>query len=345
MMIATIRHSVNCLAGLFSAVLIVTSCSNEIDLNVTGDPVPVVYCLLNPDVPDQYVRLGRSYLTDPLKPGEPPVTDSTVWNLPVEVYVEEWQDGMPVNTFRFDPVVAPPKDSGYFPSDNLRLFKAGFLPERLAEYHIYVHFPDDYRIVTGATLIPGRPIVYDPLEIPGRKVNLQSGAQYTLRWAPGLGRSVFQGQLEIIYAEEVDAISSLNQVTLKLDPILALGEPIEITDMISGNRFLNEMVKQIPLREGAQRNVVNVRFRLYKGGEELALQVSPGLQQTTLSGSLNEFTNLVNGIGLFSSLQLTSVNNLVLSNTTLNELAHSELTQALGFKDIHGGDLNLTKDE
>jgi hypothetical protein len=331
--------------GLLFAVCITSSCSNEIDINVASDPVPVVYCLLNPDVSEQYVRLGRSYLTDPLKPDEPPITDSTVWNLPVEVYIEEWRDGVPVNTFRFDPVTAPAKDSGYFPADNLRLYKAGFIPKRLTEYHIYVHFPDDYRIVTGITEIPGKPDVYDPLDMPGRKINLQTGVQYTLRWAPGEGRGIFQGQFEFVYVEEVGTVSSLNQVILKLDPILALGEPIEITDIISGNRFLNEMVKQVPFREAAQRNVVNVRFRLFKGGEELALQVSPELQQTTLSGSLNEYTNLVNGIGLFSSVQQMSVNNLVLSNTTLNELAHSELTQALGFKDIHGGDLNLMNDE
>jgi len=344
-MIVTIRHSVNWVAGLFSAVLIVSSCSNEIEVNVAGDPVPVVYCLLNPDVSDQYIRLGRSYLTDPLKPDEPPLTDSTVWNMPVVVYVEEWQDGVPVNTFRFDPVTAPAKDSGYFPADNLRLYKAGFIPKRLTEYHVYVHFPDDYRIVTGITEIPDRPIVYDPLEMPGRKINLQTGVQYTLRWAPGEGRGIFQGQFEFVYAEEVGDVSSLNQVIIKLDPILALGEPIEITDIISGNRFLADMASQVPFREGAQRKVVNVRFGLLKGGEELALQVSPDLQQTTLSGSLNEYTNLVNGIGLFSSVQQVSVNNLVLSNTTLNELAHSDLTQNLGFKDIHGGDLNLTKDE
>ncbi len=344
-MVVAVRHLVNCLLGLLFTVLIASSCSNEIDINVAGDPVPIVHCLLNPDVSDQYVRLGRSYLTDPLKPGEPPLTDSTVWNMPVVVYLEEWQDGVPVNTFRFDPVTAPAKDSGYFPADNLRLFKAGFTPKRLTEYHIYVHFPDDYRIVTGITEIPGKPDVYDPLDMPGRKINLQTGVQYTLRWAPGEGRGIFQGQFEFVYVEEVGTVSSLNQVILKLDPILALGEPIEITDIISGNRFLNEMVKQVPFREAAQRNVVNVRFRLFKGGEELALQVSPELQQTTLSGSLNEYTNLVNGIGLFSSLQQISVNNLVLSNTTLNELAHSELTQALGFKDIHGGDLNLMNDE
>ena len=103
------------------------------------------------------------------------------------------------------------------------------------------------------------------------------------------------------------------------------------------------MAKQIPVREGVERSIINVQFKLFKGGEELALMVSPDLQTTTNSNSLNQYTNLVNGIVIFSSMQQVTVNNLQFSNTTLNELAHSELTHNLGFKDIHGGDLNGEK--
>jgi len=319
------------------------SCSNDIEINVSGDPVPVVWCLLNPDVNEQYVRLGRSFLTDPDHPELPPVTDSTIWNMPVKVYTEEWQNGLPVRTFWFNPVDAPAKDSGFFPEDNLRLFKSDFKPARLSTYHLYVHFPDDYRIITGITTIPGKPVVYDPLEIPGRKITLQTGVQFTARWAPGTGYGIYQGLFLINYNETPDEQLSFHQVFIKMDPILGLGAAIEITDILSGNRFFDEVVKQIPVHQGVERSIINIRFILFKGGEELALQVSPDLQTTTISNSLNQYTNLIHGIGIFSSIQQVSVNNLQLSNTTLNELAHSELTKSLGFKDIHGGDLTGEK--
>lgn len=325
--------------------LLATSCSNDFEMNSSGDPVPVVSCLLNPDANEQYVRLGRSFLVDPNHPGDSPVTDSTVWNMPVMVYVEEWQNNFPVRIFRFDPVTSPAKDSGYFPEDNLRLFKAEFQPSRMFAYRLYVHFPDDNRIVTGVTTLPDRPVIYDPLEIPGRKITLQTGVQFTGRWAPGEGAGVFQGFFTINYQEILNGQTSVYQVHLRMDPLLGLGSAIEMTDILSGNRFFEEMVKQVPVRQGAVRSVINVRFRLFKGGEELALLVSPDLQQTTISNSLNQYTNLINGMGIFSSIQQVSVNNLLLSNSTLNELAHSELTDNLGFKDIHGGDLNPNNDE
>jgi len=333
------------MTGVTLMISLFISCSNDFELNTSADPVPVVWCLLNPDVNEQYVRLERSYLTDPAHPDDRPVTDSTVWNLPVTVYIEELSGGLPVQLVRFEPVTSPPKDSGYFPEDNLRLYYADFKPARLATYRLYIHFTDDNRIVTGITTVPGAPVVYDPLEVPGRKINLQAGVQFTSRWAPGEGLGIFQGTYIMNYEEIVQEQTSINQVYLKMSPILGLGADIEMSGFVSGNRFMEEMVKQVPVRDGAVRTMINVRFLLYKGGEELALQVSPDLQQTTISNSLNQYSNLVNGIGVFSSLQLVYVNNLQLSNTTINELANSELTRKLGFSDIHGDELNTGANE
>ncbi len=331
------RYSLRCLLGIAVFALAVSSCSNDFKLNASGDPVAVVYCLLNPDADAQYIRLGRTFLTDPNDPKKPPVTDSTVWNMAVTVYLEEWQNGSPSKIITFEPATSPVKDTGYFPSDNLRLFKADFKPLRMTTYHLYVHFPDDNRIVSGETNVPDRPIVFDPLDIPGRKINLQTGVQLTTRWAPGAGQGIFQGSFIFHFQEEINSSMESKRIEFTMLPILGLGSAVEMTDILSGNRFLEEMVRKIPVAEGIVRTVTGMQFRLFKGGEELALMVSPDLQQTTISNNLSQYTNLVNGMGVFSSIQLVSVNNLQLSNTTLNELANSELTRNLGFKDIHGG--------
>jgi hypothetical protein len=222
----------------------------------------------------------------------------------------------------------------------LRLYKADFKPLQLSTYRLYVHFPDNYRIITGVTTLPAKPRVTDPLEMPGRKITLVPDGQYTTRWAPGTGLGIFQGRFIINYKESLNDLESDNQAEINLGIVLGLGQDIEMTKILAGTHFLEEIVKQIPVRDSVERTVISVQFKLIKGGEELALLVSPNLQMTTISNSLNEFTNLENGIGIFSSLQQVSVNNLQLSNTTLNELAHGVLTRNLGFKDIHGGDLN-----
>jgi len=337
-MFTFLRHSVNFYFGFAVLIFYFASCSNEIPLNVPGDPVPVVWCLLNPNANEQHVRLGRSFMNDPNDPLKPPITDSTVWNLAVTVYVEEWQNGLPSKIFHFDPITSPPKDSGYFPNDNLRLYRAMFKPDRLSTYRIYVHFEDDDRIVTGTTLIPAQPLILDPLEIPGRKINLQSGVQYTMRWNPAVGAGIYQGCFRVFYDETINSQTTNFDAVVKQAPLLIFADVVQIQNQASGVHFINELSKLIPFKAGAERSITGLQFQLYTGGEELALQVSPDLQMTTISGSLNQYTNLSHGIGLFSSLQLQTISNLELSNTTLNDIARSDQTKNLGFRDVHGGE-------
>lgn len=323
---------------LLPPLLFFSSCNNEIDLEVSGDPVPVVYCLLNPDQEHQFVRLGRSYLPDPGNPEKPPLADSTVWNMDIEIYLEEWLGGSPARTVNFEPWIGAVKDSGFFPSDNLRIFHAAFKPSIFTSYRLYVHFPDDNRIISANTTIPGRPVIYDPMELPGRKINLQSEVQYTIRWLTAEGAGIYQGYFDLFYEEQYQGNTSLNEIVFDSEPVLNLVPGAEDSKKIlSGASFFDQIARKVPVREGAIRKVVNFRFRFFAGGEELGLYASPDLRNTTISNNLNQYTNFDNGIGLFSSLQILYVNNLQLSNTTINQLAHGGKTGHLGFRDVFDG--------
>jgi hypothetical protein len=317
----------------------VCSCTEDIHLIEPGDPVTVVYCLLNPDSREQYVRLGRTFQLDPTPPDKPPAQDSTVWNVPVDVYVEEWKDGSPVRRFQFNASESPVRDTGFFSRDNLRLYRSDFMPARLTTYRLYVHFPDDNRMVYGSTGIPDYAIVYDPLEIPGRMISLQSEMVYTIRWAPPPKAGLYQSIFFITYREEAGTEVTFHDVLFGTEPYLNLTTGSEITWILTGARFFREMARQVPVKPGVRRSVVNVSFRFYTGGEELALQVAPDIEQFRTTSSINQYTNLQNGTGIFSSIQVFPVNNLELSGTTLHELATGELTRNLGFDDVYGGKL------
>jgi hypothetical protein len=326
--------------GILFVIVALCSCSEDFTLLTPGDAAPVVYCLLNPDAGEQYVRLGRTFQSDTAHPEQPPITDSTVWNLPVDIYMEEWQNDLLSKRIQFNPCLAPVKDTGFFSQDNLRLYRADFIPVRLATYRLYVLFPDDNRLVYGSTTIPGYPVVNDPLDIPGRKINLQSEVNYTIRWIPPPGAGLYQGVFHITYQEDAGNDVTFHEALFGNDPVLDLTSGTEISWILTGTRFFQEIARQIPVKPDVSRKVINVQFRFYTGGEELALHVSPDIEQSRTTGPLNPYTNLINGTGIFSSIQIFSVNNLELSNTTLNELAHGDLTGNLGFLDIFGGEVN-----
>jgi hypothetical protein len=177
------------------------------------------------------------------------------------------------------------------------------------------------------------------MDIPGRKINFQTGTNYTMRWLTARGAGIYQGHFDLYYEEQFEGTISLHQVVFSSDPVLNLVPLAEDSKKIlSGASFFSQILQKVPFKEGAVRRVVNMRFRFYTGGEELALYVSPELQTTTIANNLNLYTNFDNGIGLFSTLQVAYVNNLKLTNTTLDELAHGSKTGHLGFLDTRGGE-------
>jgi len=314
-------------------------CTEEIRLVKPGEPIPVVYCLLNPDLKEQYVRLGRTFILDPTDTANSLITDSTVWDLPVDVYIEECLNDQPIAEYRFEPCDAPVKDSGLFSLNNLRLYRGNFKPSRSTTYRLYVHFPDSKMLVYGSTNIPDKPIIHDPLPLPGRKINLQSEVNYTVRWTPDRSVGLYQCLFYVTYQEEINHELSFHEILFGTDPVLETTKGSLLSWTLSGNRFIQEVVSQVPINGNATRKIINVQFRFFSGGEELALQSSPDILAGAMS-PLNPFTNLLNGIGIFSSIQTLTVDNLELSNTTLIELANGELTRNLGFIYDFGSDID-----
>ena len=86
----------------------------------------------------------------------------------------------------------------------------------------------------------------------------------------------------------------------------------------------------------ATREIVNVTFELLIGGEEYGLFLFSEIGGNNLNTAFSEYTNITNGIGVFSSLISYQVSNLELSNTTLDELAYGDKTRHLGFLDHYG---------
>ena len=44
---------------------VIGACSTDVELIAPGDPIPVVYCLLDPEDSIQYVRIGSTYSVYP----------------------------------------------------------------------------------------------------------------------------------------------------------------------------------------------------------------------------------------------------------------------------------------
>ncbi|TSA38642.1 MAG: hypothetical protein D4R64_02360 [Porphyromonadaceae bacterium] len=304
------------------------SCSNEIEIHADLGYLPVVYCLLDLNSDEQYVRISRTYLSDSENSGLPPSVDSLVIQVPCEVYIEKWIDNDPVETYLFSKTILP-KDSGYFPAKGQELYAASFKAEPLVRYVLYVYFPDIDKVVSGETITTDFPVPEDPQPELPRSITITRERGYTARWFSVKHGGVYQGIFTLTYLETIDESSAFHQIEWPL-PNEILDRPDElITQTLNPNRFFDLLIHNIPVNPDAQRELVGMKFTLIAGGEELGVSLRTSDIKDWAFNS--DYTNIDNGIGLFSSVARTYVQNLVFSDLTFDAICTDPELKLLNF--------------
>ncbi len=321
---------------LLALTVIAAACGNEVDIYTLGEPTPVVYCLLDPGSASQYVRIGRSYQGDSSLILHTPDADSLTWDTPVEVYIEEYSANNLIQTYRFNPDLTLSKDSGFFDQSALRIYSAIFKPVPGNQYQLYAYFPDLNKMVSGRTTSHGVPQIVDPAPIPLRKINFEAGQPFMIRWYPGEYSGVYESIFRIHYQDSSASGNQFKSADYSSGGIYDLRTNQLLDHVMGGQRFFKDMAEQIPVIQDVSRKIISLEFIMISGGLDLSFLYKSSIESGTNFTNFGDYTNLVNGIGIFSSRNVSRVSNLELSNVTIDELAHGALTVKLNFKDSRG---------
>ncbi len=328
------KHSSG-LSGIFLTLILISfsfGCGNEVDLHGTGEPIPIVYCLLNPLNQVQYIRVGKSFLLshDQLETDIP--ADSLVWPNEAQVYLKRWEDNDPAETIIFEHSTAFGKDSGYFPVEGLMVYQAEFQPNPGEEYHLFVYFPELDKIVSGITLVMSIPEVLDPENVPGRTVSFDTISPYNVRWRGGTYAGLYQGIFKMNYTESLNGDFEHHSCFFTTPVYQKQWANDLYEEKINGLNFLQSVAKQLTPVPGIQRKLINFEFLFYAGGSDLAVMVGSELSGSNPFTIIRNTSNISGGNGVFSSLTCQRFPNLEPSVITKHFLATSIYTKDLGFK-------------
>jgi len=301
-----------------------------------GDPVPIVYCLLDPAGETQYIRIGRTYRGDSMVMERPPVTDSLLWQAQMEVYMEEYQAGTLLKTYEFLPVTGAPKDSGFFPQDALSLWSGRMKPVPGNEYRLYVYSGNMDLMVTARTTAHGLPEIIDPMKLPGRKVNFEAGQPFTARWYPGNYTGVYEMIFRIHYQDSSGSGIRFRSADYSSGGIYDIRHDQVLDYSMGGPSFFKAMAGQIEPTDSLVRRVISVEFMMISGGLDLSFYYRSVNDAGTNFTNFLDFTNLINGTGIFASRSTIRITNLELSNVTIDEMAHGNIMSSRGFLDSRG---------
>lgn len=340
----------NWLWSLLAVLLIpiIQSCETEIEINTTNQDVPIVYCILNTADSIQYVRLQKTYLVDQAAMETPPESDSMYFPGEVVITMERWSGEKVMETVRFTPTNEIPKDSGFFPSDKNLLYRAKLKIQPLQKYRLYIYLGIKEKVLYAETLTIGKLSVIDPIPLPQRKISLNIGSNYISRWEPVENAGIYQVGVRLHYNETTNG----HTVEKFLDWPQGYTNPstnVEyLSREISGARFMHILDDGLETLPGVVREVKSLDFIIMSGGLELKYYIE---STAPSEGALMEkpvYSNVNNGIGVFSSVARVDVTPLFLSSVSIDSIAYGQYTSDLGFLD-HTGDRDstnrLTNDE
>lgn len=325
------------------AITLITSCST--DLSVIGDykETMIIYGLLDQSQPKQYIKINKAFLGEGSALAYAQVKDSTQYAHSLNVTLNYKKNGTTLNSYTLtaDNTISKLPGTFYGPDQQYAIYSiatpASMVNYTEGEFQLVVKNSE-----TGTTASASTPLVSDALftspaaGVPYFSFILSGNNEYNypLRWTTGKNAKIYQVTVRFNY---IDSTTTGN-VTKQLDWIF----PEQKTVGLSGNEFLKgDFQGQSFLRFiGTQldtypgliaRKALPVDIILSAGADALSTYIEVNKPSTSIVQEKPEYTNITNGLGVFSARYNKTPLTKPLGGTTIDSLACGQYTKHLKF--------------
>ena len=325
------------LAALATAAVF-AGCKNDFDVLADYKDITVVYGLLNQNDTAHYIKINKAYLGEGNAFLMADVADSVNYQAAdLTVKLEEYNNSTLTNTFPLIRTVNEiAKDTGLFASDANILYKSTATLNPQRRYKLVINNNKTGTTITSETPMIENLVVTNPQN--NQQVNIvgNNSFQFTAAFKSAKNALVYSMLIRFKY-NEINTVTS-QVVTKSIDWALP--------NIKSSNTNGGETL-QIPLNPdglfqllannlGApgvniERQTAGLEFTFYAGGADLSTYLDVNGPSNTLQQEKPEYTNITNGLGIFSSRYNKTVGNITLSPQSLDSLLNGRFTNQLGF--------------
>ncbi len=326
------------------------------DLNVTVPQyvdTPVIYGLLSThdygsNGNTHYIRIQKGYLIKGNAYLATGITDSIYYpdNLTVKLYSS---NGYTVYTLnRIDgATVGLNKDTGIFANTPNYLYTfTGFLDSTKSYTLVVTKNGGADTLATATTNIVNSLKIYNPSNLGYSQVALSTVQPATATWSPGQNAGVYDLSVRFYYSEYSKSThTDLNDTYIDIPvfttyiPVSAPGsQQSNLTYSVPSTIIFNYLAGHLANDNTIYRQFSKMEFNFAAGGTNLtsyynSIQSQSGLASST---ALPVYTNVSGGVGLLSSREFQSVDNLYLSDAGKDSLACDPSVSFLNFLNSTG---------
>lgn len=328
---------------------LVSSCSNDFDLTSPWKEIPVVYAILSPKDEYHYIRVEKAFL-DPEKSAlvVAQIADSLYYREEdISVFLQKKGETALYPLERVDGnLYGHVRDTGIFANTPNWLYriKNSNLPGGLKEQSTYlmvIKRKDGRPDITAETTIPKSfQIVAPNTSGTPRVIQFTGDTPTSFRWTHDANAVYFNVTVTLPYRER-DA----NGTLIRRDTIVWRAASNELATpggsgntqlLINGAAFFQVLVDNIKTPNDGRVRVfgTTISIKVEGGGKEIRDFVLTEEANSGLTGAeiVQTYTNLSEGIGIFTAKNVALEGDFRLGDQTITALLNSPLTRDLNIK-------------
>lgn len=316
------------------------SCSTEVDISGERQDLTIVYGLLCPNDNIQYIRISRAFVGEGNAYDMAKNNDSASYGNDLEVFMQEYIDGILKRTIVLDTVLLHTKSPGVFNSPDYIAYKTIEKIYSDREYKLFIRNKKTNKEITSSTKTMGDFSIYFPLRNPyHEKIALTNAIN--INWSSAKFGKLYEVKLRFYYTEERGGIEEQKVLEFyvggKTSSRATANEKMEMT--LSAEAFYNYLSNKLSSEADVIRHPGKIGkrdsvFDFIIGIADEQFQIYSDLSKPS-SGLVQEkpdYTNIINGIGLFASRVMYVIPNKGITEATLDTLCRGRITNSLNFQ-------------
>lgn len=335
-------------AVLFIGILGLLSCDNELDVAADWKEIAIVYGAINPSVDKNYVRIQRAYLDENTSAlAFSSLKDSLYFDTLI-VYVDEFQNGQFTQRMELSKVdgnlIGIPKDTGVFYSDENILYElnADIKASLFAtdwSYRLTVQNPKNGYVATATATSLGDIQARSPISPTGGSVYISANQNHVVPviFQEGKHARAYRVAMNVVIEETKISNPSEKEIKNLEWVMINSGETRELRGFNDANYkvlsagFFAMLKSRLDIDETVERRLVSYDLVFYGISDDFNTFLSVLQPSTTIVQKKPEFTNVDNGLGIFTSRNITIFDNRTFNATILPQVQSSPITAELGF--------------
>lgn len=316
---------------VFVCIIGILSCSTDFELTTGGKEQPVIYSILTEDDEYHYVRVEKLFVDEETGPRELATDSNNVFydNITVELIKNnESQVLTKVNAAE----LGMARDSGIFLSEPNFLYRVSdseFDITANDNVEVRVTFPSDTLVASATTAIVGKSALKRPRDTDIRMFLAPEVGSYIIQW-DGDEDAAFYDLYFNLHIREIS--SNTTEFTEVLWPIVSGREQDQYTVM--GTSFFNFLDATLEPNPNVRRKIDSFDIVIDAGGEALERFIDINNLNTGITSSqvIPNYTNVNNGLGLFSSVSSVTNTGFQFHPGTIDSLRSNPRVQDLNFE-------------